>query len=124
MHDYYFVFIFSYVLVVSLLWGLKGAVFLYFLPVALQFHANSALIVLCHSKNQGYRNYETQDRSKNLNVLFKFFLLGEELHNNHHFRPGSATVNVGNVWKEFDPLYYVIKYVLSNSGDIRVVGQK
>lgn len=124
MHDYYFLFIFSYLLLVVGLWGLKGAVFLYFLPVVMQFHANSALIVLCHSRSYGYRNYETNDRSKNLNIFFRFFLLGEELHNNHHYRPGSATMNVGSSWKEFDPLFYLIKYFLSHNGDVRAISQK
>lgn len=116
LHDYYFLFIALYIVIITACFGFKGLIFLYCLPVVLQFHANSALIVLCHSNEFGYRNFDTPDRSKNLNPFFKFFLLGEELHNNHHYRAGSATVNIKNHWLEFDPLYALIKFVLSTGG--------
>lgn len=122
LHDYYFLFILSYVLLVTALFGVEGLVFLYMMPVVLQFHANSALIVLCHKQKIGYRNFETQDKSQNLIFPFRFWLLGEELHNNHHHRPGSCTMNIQQTWKEFDPLYYLIKYVLSQ-GDVRVASK-
>ena len=122
LHDYYFLFIFAYMVMVTWLFGFVGLIFLYMLPVVLQFHANSALIVLCHRQTSGYRNFETQDRSKNLNFFFRFLLLGEELHNNHHYRPGSCTMNIHNSWKELDPLFYLIKYVLSQ-GDMRVASK-
>jgi stearoyl-CoA desaturase (delta-9 desaturase) len=124
MHDYYFLFILSYVALVGVTFGFRGVVFLYLVPVVMQFHANSSLIVLCHSKLIGYRNFETQDKSRNLNLIFRFFLLGEELHNNHHYRPGSSTMNVKNSWRELDPLFYVIKFFLSQNGDLRVVREK
>jgi stearoyl-CoA desaturase (Delta-9 desaturase) len=122
LHDYYFLFIASYLLLVGLAFGVKGLVFLYMIPVVLQFHANSALIVLCHKQKIGYRNFETEDRSQNLIFPFRLWLLGEELHNNHHYRPGSCTMNVKQTWKELDPLFYLIKYVLSN-GDVRVANK-
>lgn len=37
----------------------------------------------------GYRNYRTDDSSRNIN-RFGFFIFGEELHNNHHAFPSSC----------------------------------
>ena len=113
LHDYYFAVILSYCALISLALGWQGFVFLYCIPVALQFQANSALIVLCHTKAIGYRRFETADRSRNLRFPFRFWLLGEELHNNHHYRPNSETMNVAGRWSEFDPLAVVIRYGLS-----------
>lgn len=45
-----------------------------------------------HSKSYGFRNFDTQDESVNLNGWFPAFLsAGESLQNNHHARPTSAT---------------------------------
>jgi stearoyl-CoA desaturase (delta-9 desaturase) len=54
----------------------------------------------------GYRNADTRDSSRNyfpVGVLFG----GEELHNNHHARPGSAKFSVK--WWEFDNGWLVIR---------------
>lgn len=47
----------------------------------------------------GYRNHETADRSCNL-FPWGIGIGGEELHNNHHFRPQSAKLSIK--WYEFD----------------------
>ncbi|MGB5339723.1 MAG: fatty acid desaturase [Gammaproteobacteria bacterium] len=47
----------------------------------------------------GYRNYETQDASRNISPL-GFFIGGEELHSNHHAFPASA--RFASKWWEFD----------------------
>jgi stearoyl-CoA desaturase (delta-9 desaturase) len=47
----------------------------------------------------GYRNFETRDRSHNL-YPFGIWMLGEELHNNHHADPRSARFR--GHWWEFD----------------------
>lgn len=47
----------------------------------------------------GYRNIETREGSRNFSPLGLIFG-GEELHNNHHARPGSAKFSVK--WWEFD----------------------
>lgn len=112
LHDYYFAVILAYVAILFFIHPL-AVIFAYAVPVVGQFHANSALIVLCHSKNWGYRNYETRDESRNLNILFRLFLLGEELHNNHHHRPSSVTMNTSGKLSEFDPLAPVIRWFLS-----------
>ena len=47
----------------------------------------------------GYRNFETQDASRNI-VPFGVLIGGEEFHNNHHAYAYSA--KLGNKWWEFD----------------------
>jgi stearoyl-CoA desaturase (Delta-9 desaturase) len=47
----------------------------------------------------GYRNFETRDRSRNLYPI-AIWMLGEELHNNHHADPRSARFK--GQWWEFD----------------------
>jgi len=47
----------------------------------------------------GYRNFNTRDRSRNLYPI-AIWMLGEELHNNHHADPRSARFK--GHWWEFD----------------------
>lgn len=47
----------------------------------------------------GYRNFDTRDRSRNLYPI-AIWLLGEELHNNHHADPRSARFK--GYWWELD----------------------
>ena len=113
-HNYYFAIITFYVLLLVLINPIL-VIYAYAIPAIMQFHINALLIVLVHSdiapKIGGYRGYDTNDDSYNIWWL-KPLTLGEELHNNHHGNPGSITMNRKNNWKEFDPLYYVIKYII------------
>jgi fatty-acid desaturase len=54
----------------------------------------------------GYRNYETDERSRN-NVFVGLWSNGEGWHNNHHADPRSAAH--GHRWWEFDVTYLTIK---------------
>ncbi len=47
----------------------------------------------------GYRNFQSEDESRNI-VPFGIIIGGEELHNNHHAFPTSAKLS--NKWYEFD----------------------
>ena len=47
----------------------------------------------------GYRNNDTNDKSKNI-IPFGFIIGGEELHNNHHDSPASPKLS--RKWFEFD----------------------
>lgn len=61
-------------------------VFLISLPCVVQFHVGSLLIdIVCHK--WGYRNFETDDHSRN-NTWVNLFTGGSGLHNNHHANPG------------------------------------
>lgn len=54
----------------------------------------------------GYRNYEVNDKSKNI-MFWDIFMLGEGYHNNHHTHASSP--NFARKWYEFDPIYPTIK---------------
>jgi fatty-acid desaturase len=54
----------------------------------------------------GYRNYETNEESRN-NWFVALITGGEGWHNNHHQDPTSACLH--HRWWEFDPNYYIIK---------------
>ena len=47
----------------------------------------------------GYRNNNTNDKSRNI-IPFGFLIGGEELHNNHHDNPASPKLS--QKWWEFD----------------------
>jgi stearoyl-CoA desaturase (delta-9 desaturase) len=54
----------------------------------------------------GYRNYDTEDHSRN-NPIVAVLAFGEGWHNNHHGHPTLA--NHGHHrWWELDPSYWVI----------------
>lgn len=110
-HNYYFLILLSYAIILFLINPIY-VIFFLFIPAIGQFHTNSALIVLAHMPSIGYRNFDTNDNSRNIWWL-KPFMLGEELHNNHHKRPSAVTMRSENTWREFDPLYYVIKYAIA-----------
>ena len=59
---------------------------------------------VCH--HTGYRNFETEDASKNV-VPWGILIGGEELHNNHHTYPNSAKLSV-KPW-EFDIGWFWIR---------------
>ncbi len=54
----------------------------------------------------GYRNYRTDDSSRNI-TRFGFFIFGEELHNNHHAFPSSCKFS--HKKGEHDIGWYIIK---------------
>jgi len=60
----------------------------------------------------GYRNYRTDDSSRNI-TRFAFFVFGEELHNNHHAFPSSC--KFAHKKGEHDIGWYVIR-VLNKLG--------
>jgi stearoyl-CoA desaturase (delta-9 desaturase) len=57
----------------------------------------------------GYRNFDTHDSSRNVSPI-GIWLLGEELHNNHHANPKAAKFSVK--WFEFDMSWLYIKLFL------------
>jgi stearoyl-CoA desaturase (delta-9 desaturase) len=65
----------------------------------------------------GYRNFKTNDCSKNVMPLAILFG-GEELHNNHHHRPQHAKFSVK--WWEFDISWFYIR-ILATIGLIKIL---
>jgi len=80
-----------------LLFGLPGAAIWVVQMVWIPFWAAGVINGIGHY--WGYRNFETQDASRNI-VPWGILIGGEELHNNHHAYGVSARLS--NKWWEFD----------------------
>ncbi len=80
-----------------LIWGI-------FLRTVIVWHITWSVNSLTHMF--GYRNYETNDDSRN-NWLVGLIGVGEGWHNNHHHDQASATTQ--HKWWEIDMTYYLIK---------------
>lgn len=113
-HEWYFAIIVLYNITLYIIDPFL-IIYAWAVPALMQFHVNGILIALVHSPKVenigGYRSESTDDDSYNLWWL-KPLTLGEELHNNHHADPASPTMNLGHGWRDFDPLFYVIKYIV------------
>ena len=68
----------------------------------------------------GYRNFNTDDHSRNV-LPIGIWLLGEELHNNHHHNPKSAKFSVK--WFEFDMSWLYIQ-IFQKLGLVKVLGRQ
>lgn len=66
---------------------------------------HGAIVNWCGHK-YGYRNFDTNDKSKNT-IPFDFLLMGELFQNNHHKSPNSANFALAKF--EIDPCYPIIK---------------
>jgi stearoyl-CoA desaturase (delta-9 desaturase) len=66
----------------------------------------AAGVINCIGHYWGYRNFETQDASRNI-VPLGVFIGGEEFHNNHHAYAYSA--KFANKWWEIDVGWYCIR---------------
>lgn len=85
IHKWYFELCLATLLIVGSI-NFTLLIFLLCVPAVVQFHVGSLLIdIVCHK--WGYRNFETNDHSRN-NVWVNIFTGGSGLHNNHHARPG------------------------------------
>jgi stearoyl-CoA desaturase (delta-9 desaturase) len=94
-----------FLIVEMMLFGAStGTMVWLFQITALPFWASGFINGIAHYI--GYRNIETRDASRNflpLGIIFG----GEELHNNHHARPGSAKLSIK--WWEFDMGWLIIR---------------
>jgi len=103
LHKHYFK-IHTLVLVSLLIVSPMLAVSLYLAPAALVLLLGGSVNVFCHM--WGYKNYETNDHSKN-NLILGYLMWGEGWHNNHHAEP--ANTYLGRKWWEFDASGWIIK---------------
>lgn len=102
LHQNYFKAILIYCLLLCLIdpwliiyaWSIPSLVALYLLLLT---------NIVCHLN--GYRNYETKDKSHN-NIFISIITLGEGWHNNHHKDP--SQYNLRNKWFEIDPTAWII----------------
>ncbi len=84
--------------------GLSLLVWGVFLRTVLVWHITWSVNSVTHL--WGYRNYDTNESSRN-NVLVGLISNGEGWHNNHHAHPRSAAH--GHRWWEFDVTYLTIR---------------
>lgn len=106
IHEYYLLFIIAWVLILLSV-GFEALYFAWALPVVANQIAQDTWNYFSHVDG-GYRNFETDDNSKNIFWLWPF-ILGEAWHNNHHKNPKSVSLKK-KFW-EIDPVEYMIKLV-------------
>jgi stearoyl-CoA desaturase (delta-9 desaturase) len=106
LHKWYFELCLLTILIIGII-DYKLLVFTISLTSVIQFHTGSFLVdIVCHK--WGYRNFDTNDQSKN-NIWANFIALGQGLHNNHHADP--ANYNMSTKWYEIDISSPIIKYL-------------
>ena len=80
-------------------------VFLVCIPSVITFHG-STLLINTISHKWGYRNFDTDDNSRN-NTWINFLIWGGGLHNNHHAYPERYNEKVTD--NERDPCGWIIE---------------
>lgn len=87
----------------------KIAIFGLIIPQLLSvFSLLAGIVVMGHGKFASYRNFESNDKSRNSPLVFLFFF-GEAWHNNHHANPGRACFK--EKWWEFDPASFIVDII-------------
>jgi fatty-acid desaturase len=83
-------------------------IWFHLLPATILWHAEAAINVFTHSKWLGYRNYNTDDQSRNSHIL-SVLIAGEGYHNNHHQSPKNS--NFAHKPNEFDITSKIINLI-------------
>jgi stearoyl-CoA desaturase (delta-9 desaturase) len=110
VHKNYFKIVLSWILILSLLSYVLNS----FLPLVMLFCLPCTMLWIMSGVTNslghwiGYRNFSTNDNSRNQHTV-RWLLLATGLHNNHHYKPSSACLNIRNKWWEFDFDYFLIK---------------
>ena len=85
LHKYYYAVISLYIILLTCIdW--KLIIFCYVIPAGFSWWSSAVLSLPLHLSSQGYRNFDTTDKTVNSH-LWNWLTLGEGLHNNHHARP-------------------------------------
>lgn len=105
IHANYTKLLIGWVLAVCCL-GINAALILVFIPITVTYTLTMLGSVVVHK--WGYRNYHTNDNSKN-SLIVSLLTLGDGWHNNHHASPNK--IKHGERWFEFDLLYWVIRVI-------------
>jgi stearoyl-CoA desaturase (delta-9 desaturase) len=100
----------------ALQFGLSLLVWGVFLRTVLVWHNTWSVNSVTHM--WGYRNYETDESSRN-NLLVGYLSAGEGWHNNHHADPRSA--RHGHMWWEIDLTWLTIRLLAALGLARRVV---
>jgi stearoyl-CoA desaturase (delta-9 desaturase) len=105
---YYLLFIIVFLLLLSIL-NYNLVIYMWAIPVFIVSISQTMFNYFCHMN--GYRNFETKDRSTN-NVYLWPFILGDAWHNNHHAHAEKVSTTVKKY--EFDPVCMVINVLRSD----------
>jgi fatty-acid desaturase len=91
----------SYIVIGAISWELL--LFGLMLPAAISVHQESSINVICHSGSLGYRNFNSNDNSRNVSII-SWLTWGQGWHNNHHEQASSYDfgTSVSGNSKEFD----------------------
>ena len=89
-------------------------VWLHLLPAAILWHATAAINVFSHLPWVGYRTYDTEDESRNSQVL-SVLVAGEGYHNNHHKDPKNT--NFAHRSNEFDITGWIVSKIGKKHND-------
>ena len=110
-HRHYFKLLISWIVFFAVISYLTGDI----TPLAVMFGIPSATASFFSGITNGlghwvgYRNFETDDNSRNHHFT-RWILCNAGLHNNHHNRPNDWNLNTRNKWYEFDVEGLIIKY--------------
>ena len=111
MHRFHYAIYYTFV-IACLFLNFKLAFYAIILPVCLSLQLGSCIDVVVHKL--GYRNFETNDLSRNNFYINAYSLFsGVGWHNNHHARPWIYTTKVKS--HEIDVAGWLIKHVFSTS---------
>ncbi len=111
LHDYYFLILFLWSLIITALFGYNGFIFIFAFPIILQIWTSVLSNYSNHKSNWGYRNFSTTEQSNNL-WWVALLAWGEGWHNNHHKYPGKSSFQ--HNWWEFDISGLIIKIIRTN----------
>lgn len=110
VHRYYFHILLTIYAVVLLTYGWTILFFAICLPALVTYHITMIGAIMVHKI--GYRNFETNDRSKN-SILVSIITAGDGWHNNHHEHPKKSYHGV-HFW-EFDLQGLLIYFLFKRS---------
>lgn len=106
LHNYYFAILIAWLMFLFIIGGFYVFAFAGIIPMGIQIWIS----VLSNYGNHkwGYRNFDTQEDSRNTWWL-AILAWGEGWHNNHHAKPGRWSFKIK--WWEIDPSSWVIRLV-------------
>ena len=99
-------------IILSLVISWQLALYGLLIPIFISPHIEGAINLFCHSRDKGYRNFETNDNSVNY-ILFGFLSWGQAFHNNHHAHP--KRFNYGVKWYEIDISRWIVPLLRKRS---------
>lgn len=111
-HDHYFKIHAALFLIITAIFGIAVYGYVISLSVVATLYANAATNIIGHTRNLGYRRYDTSDNSVNVGGIINVLLMGGALQNNHHGNQSSYTNKMHD--SEHDSIGWIIKVFIKN----------